>query len=418
MRLAAAKGLHICNYSNFTKLVESKQLLFFTSDLLNASPALGKIYIAPGFRRKDVLALSAALFTAAGHRLAGSLYFAARAVDAAIPDCQITQNDCNKITGLIKGEQVIIGKPGHVSLPGSANWANNKMIMFSHLRQSPLFIIKEGRLCGALGVQYQADEETIEALRSQGLNLAMFSRLEELDDSLLAEIYAIEKVYPVASDQDKTAVLEGLRSAGTNLTLVLQADDHGCLNSPGNTINITVGKSSAASGIDIYSDRVSKLPEVVHLAHISRAKTRQSIFTLKAFNAAGMALAAAGRLSVMGAAVYLNITSLIVSWLARRTAAVKKKIAPLGGPVKPDGVEKKNIQAGGKPKLTLLQKPANEEQGEWSRLDSPKVLQLFNTNPEGGLSAEEVKRRLASHGPNRLVEAKPLSLAAFYLPIE
>lgn len=401
-RRALESGLIIANYPAFSRLAGCEQLLFSSGELLRASVSIGELYVAPGYRRKEISSIIAAIV----------------ATIPAGPDKKpdlagfILADNHNGIMLELNGEEFRLVRDASVISTNVSKWARNKMSRLGHLRQSPLLLFKGEKLCAVTGIQYSADPETervLYGLKAQGLSLAVFGRTEDHEAGILSRLYAIDTVYPVSFPQDKLNTLIELQRRGIKSALLLTENDD-AQEYKEKAVTITTNKNQTGAGLILTGNGLSGLVEAFHLAHAHQSKMQQGILTLRVLNSIGLALAAAGRIGAQGAALFSNLTRLAVGLLARRLPAVRGAQEPGDSPDSPGGGKEPAAPGTGRPRLSLVDKSVPATQSEWARLSIGSVLQLLQTDMHRGLEHGETQLRLARFGNNRLEETKPPSL--------
>ncbi|MBC7325865.1 MAG: cation-translocating P-type ATPase [Moorella sp. (in: Bacteria)] len=396
---AGRLGIYVPDSGFWQRLCDVDTVFFEDAGLFILPVRMGEVLAMPGVRPRDLLDTAAGLARRAGHPLAA--LFPSRVEEQPV---EVLFSGPLELRGRIGTESAFVGpviKTGKLV----DQWINLKSKQLIHLGQVPLGVVRQGRFLGLLGVHYAprpGSEQVVAGLAGSGIHNVTGA----VPDRALAPLLkglgldVTEEDAPEepgrAGQAHRTA---GLGVAGRRVARVL-VDPEGRL-----LVQIRPGQGEMV----IPDGDLGKLSLAFRLARIFSLRVQENIHFLRMANYLGLFLAATGRISLLKALLYHDLSNLLLAVNACRelfTGNSSRKPVPGNGGRAP-GCRTKP------PSLQVLSgasrlEPARPFNGNgWARLTPAEVVKRLKTDARQGLEEREAARRLGLYGPNRLPEGKP-----------
>ncbi len=279
-----------------------------TGTLTKGHPELTDLFVAPGFKEDDVLALAAAVEMNSEHPIGKAIVAAAKERGLEIEKAEDFEATPGLgVTARAGAEKIALGADRFMAKLGIdiAAFAD-QAARLAHEGKSPLFAAVDGRLAGIFAVAdpiKASAPRAIAALKALGLTCAMVSGDRRATAEAIARGLGIEKVVAEVLPEGKVAAVENLRAGGKQLAFVGDGiNDAPALAAADAGIAVGTGTDIAIESADVVL-MSGELDAVVAAVALSRATMRniaQNLFWAFAYNivlipvAAGALYPAAG----------------------------------------------------------------------------------------------------------------------------
>ncbi|HET6935506.1 MAG TPA: heavy metal translocating P-type ATPase [Candidatus Angelobacter sp.] len=299
-----------------------------TGTLTRGTPALSGVAAAPGSSESDLLAYAAAVESTSEHPLAKAIV--AEAKRRNLPILQAADFEALSGRGaraLVKGKSVQVGGPRlltetKLTAPSEVDkltteWASEG--------KTVLYVVAEGRLLGAFGIEDQIRPESQEAvaeLHRLGIRIAMITGDSKAVADSVARRIGIDAVAAEILPADKASAVKGFQAGGRRVAMVGDGvNDAPALATADVGIAIGAGTDVAIESAGIVLVR-SDPRDVVGAIELSRATYRKMIQNLvwaTAYNlvaipvAAGILVRWGLDLPMSVGAVAMSVSTIIVA---------------------------------------------------------------------------------------------------------
>ncbi len=203
------------------------------------------------------------------------------------------------VAGTVDGKHVRVGTTAWLAQAGVATASLDAQAEALASRgRSPMFVAVDGALAGLVAVADVPRPDaraTIDALRGEGLELALVSGDRRATAAAIAAEVGIETVHGDVKPTEKASVVEAARAGGRTVVMVGDGiNDAPALAAADVGVAIGSGTDVAVSTADVVLLRggLSSLPVALSLARASLRTIRQNLFWAFIYNAAGIPLAA------------------------------------------------------------------------------------------------------------------------------
>ena len=271
-----------------------------TGTLTEGRPALTDIVLAPGFARRDVLALVAAAETLSEHPVANAIVTAARNEGLFLPEA----TDFDAIPGFgiratVNGRWVEVGADRFMDEIGVdvSDFADQAATLASRAR-TPLYVSIDRTPAALITVADPIKPTTpvaIRSLQAMGLRVAMITGDNARTADAVARELGIDEVVAEVLPDGKVAAVQALRQGGRKVAFVGDGiNDAPALAEADVGIAIGTGTDIAIESADVVL-MAGELTGVAKALGISRAtirNIRQNLFWAFAYNAALVPVAA------------------------------------------------------------------------------------------------------------------------------
>jgi Cu+-exporting ATPase len=297
----ASAGVLIRNAEALERLESVDTLVFDkTGTLTEGKPRVVRIH-AFGASEDDVLRRAAALEQASEHPLAAAVVAAARERGLSWPSHVPFQSHTGRgVTGTIDGEVAVGSERMMSEADVDTRAATDAVAAMRGAGQTVLFIAREGRLDGVLGVEDPIKRTTADALRdlrAEGLRLVMLTGDSRATAHAVAARLGLDEadVYAEVLPERKRAIVEELMRSGRRVAMAgdgindapaLAAADVGIAMGTGTDV------AMESSGITLVKGDLRALARARRLSHATMRNIRQNLFLAFAYNAVGVPVAA------------------------------------------------------------------------------------------------------------------------------
>jgi Zn2+/Cd2+-exporting ATPase len=272
-----------------------------------------------GVTPTELLRLAATIEQRSSHPLARSLvaYAADRGVvPGSAADVQVLEG--LGIKALIDGKAALAGS-AKIIPPEFAAQAARLDNVDESLPVVPVYVVVDGRLMGAIYLTDQIRPEaakTITRLRSLGINrVVMLTGDRRRTAELVARAVGCDETFPELLPGQKVEIVRSLQRGGKAVCMVGDG-----INDAPSLAMATVGVAMGVRGTDVaieaadavlLKDDLSRLPLLIYLAKRTRSAIYQNLMVAVVFSGVAEAMAAAGYLNPVTAALF-HIAGVVV----------------------------------------------------------------------------------------------------------
>ncbi len=314
---AARRGILVRGADVFEKLARGGTIFFDKTGTLTSSRLeVSRVTASAGAKEEEVLCAAASLASLSRHPASEAIRRAAEAGKLELAQVKgLKVLSGLGLLGEVGGERVSLGSQRFVG--GNSAFVSNAPAVAS---ETPVFVARGDRLLGAVCCREELRSEAREVVQSvtrQGYEAAVLTGDTAEKGEHLEAVLGI----PVAAGllpADKVARLEGAKRSGRTVVMVGDGvNDAPVLAAADVGVAMQGGADLARETADVVLlDRDGEpLRGLLHLLELSRQTVRRIRFNLFwsfGYNALGMALAAAGLIHPVTAAVLMIASSLFV----------------------------------------------------------------------------------------------------------
>lgn len=368
---------------------------------------IGEVLPMPGVNKADLLRLAA---QAGNLKDSTSGKVLQKALCGQGKRCAVSSSDNSGVSQILAGDESVLKDSGIETA-----WGVYKARRLQHRGQIPLYIARDGKLAGLIGIRRGNAGDAIglaDGLRALGIN-RLFLTLEG-ECGPLSQVAGAMGMKAVRVDnlpEGTPGFLRKLKRQGHRVALVVgDGGDSGLYKEAAAVICAFPVKTCSAA--DVVIPHLFLLPEVFLLALQGEMRSRQNLALVQAANALGLVLAATGRLPPMLAKVYNNLISVAVGFNSLRTLPGRR----------PDRAARGGMKMAVEEIAAALELPPGNsfsfKHGEtikptlcrWHALTVRDALRRQRSSLEKGLQYNEAIRRLCMYGPNKIEEERPRGL--------
>jgi P-type Cu+ transporter len=271
-----------------------------TGTLTSGKPQLVAIEPQVGVTESDLLQFAAAVELGSEHPVAHAVVAAAR--ERALPELRATGFAATAAMGVlatVEGMVVRVGKAEWLQAQGvTVGAAEHIAETMAQRGQTPLFVSREGRLLGALGVADRLLPESqaaVAELQARGLRVVMLTGDRPEVARTIASEVGIEHVEAGLLPADKARLVAQAKSAGHRVVMVgdgvndapaLAAADVGMAVATGADI------ATAAADVALMRGGIGAVPLALALARATMATIRRNLLWASIYNLLGIPVAA------------------------------------------------------------------------------------------------------------------------------
>lgn len=326
--LAAGRGIVVRRPAILETITRCRTVVLDkTGTLTFGRPSVSETLPAPGFGAGQVLALAASLERYSRHPLAAAVVEAAEAAGLTVPEAsEIAEQPGEGLVGRVDGRALritgrrCVDEAARRSLPPTA--AGLECV-----------VLVDGAFAGMLRFRDVPRPESQPLLRHllpkhavAKILLVSGDREEEVYD--LARRVGLTEVYAGRTPEQKVAIVAAESRRAPTLFVGDGINDAPALAAA--TVGVAIGPASdvasEAAGAVILSASLAKLDELLHIGRRMRAIALQSAVGGMALSLAGMALAAAGRLTPLEGAMFQEAVDLAAILNAIRAALPPREL--------------------------------------------------------------------------------------------
>ena len=321
---AAQRGILIKGGAYLEKAGKIDAIFFDkTGTLTMGKPVVTSTFsLVPRLPAKEILALGAGCEGANRHPLAWAVVNRAQTEELILPKVQDIQVIVGYgVKGWWEGKEVLLGSQSLMEKHQvDLRKAQGKTRRMKHLGETILFLAKDGKLIGLIGVRDTIREESraaIAGLREEGIGQIGLITGDHWDTAhLIGEELGLTQVHGQALPEDKLAIIQkeqaqqrivAMVGDGVNDSPALAAADLGIAMGTGGT-DVAI----EAADIVLAGDDPRKIVCVVRLSKQTMEIIRQSFTWSIAVNALGIALGALNIINPLTGAILHNASTLTV----------------------------------------------------------------------------------------------------------
>ena len=325
---AASLGILFRNAEAIERLEKVDTLVVDKTGTLTAGkPALTSVTWAEGFSEADVLGTAAAVERASEHPLASAIVAGAAAKGVAIEAVeQFSAVVGEGVVGRVGGREVAIGNAALMQTRGVDITAlSGRAEALRHDGQTVVFVARDGRAAGLLGISDPvrvSAPEAIRALHHEGLRVVMLTGDTHATAATVARKLGIDEVHADVRPDGKARLIAELQKsgrvvavagAGINDAPALATADVGIAMGTGTDVAIE------SAHVTLVKGDLGALIRAIRLSRQTLRNIRQNLFFAFVYNAAGVPIAAGvlyplfgWLLSPMIAAAAMSVSSVSV----------------------------------------------------------------------------------------------------------
>jgi Cd2+/Zn2+-exporting ATPase len=318
---------------------------------------------ADGVTPQELLKLAATIEQRSSHPLARSLVAYAKergVIIGAAADMQVLEG--LGIKAVVDGKPAVAGSakivpPEYAGLAGKLDHADE------HLPVVPVYVMYDGRLMGAV---YLTDEirpeaaKTITRLRALGIErVAMLTGDRKRTAELVARAVGCDEVFAELLPGQKVEIVRSLQRGGRAVCMVGDG-----INDAPSLATATVGVAMGVRGTDVaieaadavlLKDDLTRLPLLIYLAKRTRSAIFQNLLVAVVFSGIAEAIAAAGWLNPVTAALAHIAGVVVIAMNSVRLAGGRYKKPAAAAEAETESVAAPAAEAFAAPRLTPLQ---------------------------------------------------------------
>ena len=325
---AASLGILFRNAEAIERLEKVDTLVVDKTGTLTAGkPALTSVTWAEGFSEADVLGTAAAVERASEHPLASAIVAGAAAKGLAVEAvAQFSAVVGEGVVGRVGGREVAIGNAALMQTRGVDITAlSGRAEALRHDGQTVVFVARDGRAAGLLGISDPvrvSAPEAIRALHHEGLRVVMLTGDTQATAATVARKLGIDEVHADVRPDGKARLIADLQKSGR---VVAMAGD-GINDAPALAtadVGIAMGTGTdvaiESAHVTLVKGDLGALIRAIRLSRQTLRNIRQNLFFAFVYNAAGVPIAAGvlyplfgWLLSPMIAAAAMSVSSVSV----------------------------------------------------------------------------------------------------------
>ncbi len=279
-----------------------------TGTLTEGKPSVTAIVAAPGFEEQDVLRLASGVERASEHPLALAVVAAANARNIAIPDVTDFDSPTGRgAVGTVEGKQIRLGNGRFLAESGIETGSlADRADALRKDGATAIFVSVDDQLAGVLAIADPIKDTTssaIAALRAEGIQVVMLTGDNHTTASAVARSLGIEEVEAEVLPDQKSAVVERLKSEGRIVAMAgdgvndapaLAAADVGIAMGSGTDVAIE------SAGVTLLKGDLNGIVRARRLSEATMSNIRQNLFFAFIYNAAGVPIAAGALYPIFG----------------------------------------------------------------------------------------------------------------------
>jgi P-type Cu2+ transporter len=319
--LAARAGILVKDRLALERMRSVTAVLFDkTGTLTKGRPALTAIAASGDTTQDRVLALAAAVEADSEHPLAKALVAAARTSGSVPTATGFRSLPGRGVQASVDGDAVAVGGPAllrehGIDLPDDIQAAARG---WSERGATVLYVLRDGAVAGALGLEDEIRPESAEAVRQlhdRGVHVVMITGDARPVADAVAERLGIDEVFADVLPQDKDAKVAELQARGLRVAMVGDGvNDAPALARADVGIAIGAGTDVAieSAGVVLASDDPRAVVGVITLSRASYRKMQQNLTWAAGYNLISVPLAA-GVLAPIGFVLAPAVGAILMS---------------------------------------------------------------------------------------------------------
>jgi len=309
-----------------------------TGTLTEGKPKVVAIVSVSGYEENEVLRLAASVEKASEHPLASAVVAAAQERGLVLSEMSDFESPAGKgAVGVIQGERISLGNASFLKELGIDTAAFEGEA--DRLRQdggTAVFVAAGARVAGVIAIAdpiKSATPEALAGLAREGVRIVMLTGDNRTTALAVARRLGIAQVEAEVLPQEKSAVVERLRSQGHAVAMAgdgvndapaLAAADVGIAMGTGTDV------AMASAGVTLLQGDLTGIVRARRLSRATMGNIRQNLFLAFVYNAAGIPIAAGALYPLFGillspviAAAAMSLSSVSVVANALRLRRVR-----------------------------------------------------------------------------------------------
>lgn len=297
----AAAGILIKNAEALEIFQKVDTLIFDkTGTLTEGKPKLVSINLVEGFSEKDFLHLAGSLERGSEHPLAQAIVSGAESKGITFSEAKNFKSVTGKgVMGMIDNQSVVLG---------NQKWMEEEGILFRGLAdkadvlrkdgQTVMFLARENKILGLLGVSDSIKESTQEAismLHKEGLRLIMVTGDNQITAEAVAKKLGIEEIRAGILPEQKGVIIKELQSQGKRVAMAGDGvNDAPALAQASVGIAMGTGTDVAmqSAGVTLIKGDLRGIAKARKLSRATMRNIRQNLFFAFIYNVLGVPIAA------------------------------------------------------------------------------------------------------------------------------
>jgi Cu+-exporting ATPase len=309
-----------------------------TGTLTEGKPKVVAIMSVSGYEENEVLRLAASVEKASEHPLASAIVAAAQERGLVLSEMSDFESPAGKgAVGVIQGERISLGNASFLKELGIDTAAfEGEADRLRHDGGTTIFVAAGGSVAGVIAIADPIKSSTPEALAGlarEGVRIVMLTGDNRTTALAVARRLGITQVEPEVLPQQKSAVVERLRSQGHAVAMAgdgvndapaLAAADVGIAMGTGTDV------AMESAGVTLLKGDLTGLVRARRLSRATMGNIRQNLFLAFIYNAAGIPIAAGALYPLFGillspviAAAAMSLSSVSVVANALRLRRVR-----------------------------------------------------------------------------------------------
>lgn len=304
-----------------------------TGTLTYGAPTLTEQLIAPGFERKEVLALVAGLERYSRHPLARAILAAAKEDGlAAVEASEVSEPPGQGLHGIVSGREVEVTSRGKLITQKVAGAGQIPAIAGG----LECVVVIDRRYAAMLRFRDapRADSHSFVSHlgpKHQFTRLMIISGDRESEVRYLAGLVGITEIHAQQSPEQKLAIVRAETAKSKTLYVGDGINDAPAMMAA--TVGMAIGQNSDvtadAAGVVVMDNSLTKVDEFMHISRRMRVIALQSAGGGMALSVIGMGFAAAGHLSPVNGAIAQEVIDVLAVLNALRAALPPKLLHDL-----------------------------------------------------------------------------------------
>ena len=270
-----------------------------TGTITEGRPALSRVLAADGEQEDDILALAAGLEAGSEHPLARAILTAAEERGLTPPSVSDFQALNGKgVSGRLDGVTLRLGNRRWLEQEGITLALGDQADALSQDAATPLFLARNDRVIGVLGVADRIKEDAtaaIRRLRDRGLRVIMITGDIQASADAIARQAGVDEVLAEVLPEDKAREVEKLQKEGRKVAMVGDGiNDAPALAQADVGFAIGTGTDVAieSASITLMSGSLHGVADAMAISRATLRNIKQNLFGAFVYNSLGVPVAA------------------------------------------------------------------------------------------------------------------------------
>jgi heavy metal translocating P-type ATPase len=319
---AAREGIIVKRPASLEKLADIDVVFFDkTGTLTEASPVVSRVLPMRGYSADFVVKTAASLETGSVHPLASAILKEARIRNITpVPPSVSREVAGNGIKGFTDGQKIIVGSHDFMVAEGvDISDSLPKARRIQHYGESEVYVAKEGRLIGLIGIRdtlKSAVSEMIHRLYKRGIaRVGIISGDSSQAVKRIAESCGIDLIESSLSPEEKAEIIKSYKRQGHKVAVIGDGiNDIPAMAASDASICFGRGllRVEDFADIAILNNDMENIPKSIIISRKMQHVATRNLAMAAGANIAGIALSALKIIDPFFAAVYYNLNSLAV----------------------------------------------------------------------------------------------------------